>query len=201
MTVTYESYRKARAEYELTPAHIVIEWIRLQQKSDAKYANVVSQGTFFYRGFTIDATLETDTGYADIEALGVFNDAPSAEAIVNPKWRFGKPWTYKYFHPATPLSDHLEAFRSMGVGKHDAWVRARRCVFEDCTTAFGDNAVIITVCASLCGVVLARQSLGGITADNDDDPYLREIVIDLLEDVVTIANRKAQEIVSVYVAQ
>lgn len=171
--------------YPNTSAKSCYETLQFKQQRRRDYDDVNLDTDFIYSGWTvrIRSHAENDNDTSD---LGEYQRNATDLTILRPDWRpyMNNRREYKWWLPGTSLADYRDMFRvTMKMGKHDAWVAARKAVYEDyslATTSGHCFRAIVTV--SLENVELGRDAMGGIYADDESD--IIDVAIDMMHEAI-----------------
>lgn len=154
-----------------------------------------------HHGYRITVTFALEQ---DPEPRGKFTDNPDG-AIQNPAWRpglSGYEQVYRWYRAESgTLEGHRADLRRV-LGRHDAWLTARRYLLEELAADISPIRYVCTAQVSLAGIPLATESLYGIDTGGDPhDGYLREVAAEQITEALGAARDAARDLITAVSAE
>lgn len=199
--ITYEEYKETRKKYQTTAQH-ALQILKRKKKDfdfelESDERTGLYYGTFEHAGFEIRVDQQIDEYNGNSEFLGTFVNLPDDTTIPN-KNAYKNSNAMPFFKPFTSFKSHYDSLRKRNYGRREAADLARACVIADYERAlsYGDEweSTFITVKVKKDGVTYGKASLFGTESDSDES-YIKEIVYDLLDEALTKAYQKIQQLI------
>jgi|GEM_PF-5534644 len=199
--ISYAAYKRARrpdGDHIPTAKH-ALDGIRHRARIDALLEDLDDHGRMERDGFQIKVKVDYEEYPEPDECCGDFSDTWQPGSLVNPKhhaeggysswrsWESHAPYHY------SPNCEGIAKYASeRGYARHQAWLQEQRARRRDMEYCAGDREAsyyYVTVTASRAGIELGYDSLHNIEAEGADDPYIREIIAELIPEAIDSANK------------
>lgn len=206
-TDTVNRLKRLRSENPGTGLRHLLGPAKAEPKLDWHSHGNGYQSTQEVDGFTVKVTIEPDYDDPEMHAYGHFTDTWQEGAIQNPTWRPHMPGYDRVYRWWIPESG--ETIESMAEwlrhdhGRHEAWLLARKAMLEDLEYSVEPNGVNVIARAFKAGVELGMGVMGtSLTNDTfrtygcwfDVDPYVEEIVSDVVAEAINEAKTALAEL-------